>query len=376
MRRDIRHPVCPGNGPQSLSRDGVLAALSRILAASTLGLTLLPLWRTARGWVRIWDFPRGQIAGLGVLAQAGMLTWAHTRLGDRALTAVLGGTLLYQAAKILPYTPLYPPQVLPASDHRPERRIRLLMANVLQDNRRADLMLQAVRQAAADVVCLVETDDWWERAMRPLEREYAWTTKCPLNNAYGMILYSRLALTATATRFLVRPQVPSMRAVVRLRSGHEIVLYAVHPRPPLPQSPTYGRDAELVLVGREVARERKPAVVIGDLNDVAWSYTTTLFQRVSHTVDPRVGRGMFNTFHASHPLLRYPLDHVFHTRDFTLVELRRLSHTGSDHFPILVELAYTPSRKDTVEQPALTKADQARAEGILDDAREVGLRRR
>jgi endonuclease/exonuclease/phosphatase (EEP) superfamily protein YafD len=188
-----------------------------------------------------------------------------------------------------------------------------------------------------------------------------------------MLLYSRLPLKKVETRFLVRPEIPSMRAVVQLRSGYEIVLYALHPRPPLPNRPTYGRDAELVLVGREIDRERKPTIVIGDLNDVAWSYTTTLFQRVSHTVDPRVGRGMFNTFHASHPLARYPLDHVFHTREFTLVELRRLRHTGSDHFPILVELAYTPSRKHEMRKPVTTEADQSNAKEILDDACDAGL---
>ena len=35
-------------------------------------------------------------------------------------------------------------------------------------------------------------------------------------------------------------------------------------------------------------------------------------------VDPRVGRGMFSTLDADHPLARYPLDHVFHTGAFTL----------------------------------------------------------
>ena len=371
----------PGNSLDLLSnrsgtqprRERARAASSRVLAAIPVGLTLLPLWRTGRGWVRIWDFPRWQIAGLGVLAQACMLRWANTHPGDRALAAVLGGSLLYQAARILPYTPLYKHQVLPARDHRAERHIRLLMANVLQDNRRSDLMLQAVKEASADIVCLVETDDWWEREMRPLERDYQWVNKCPLENTYGILLYSRLPLTDSETRFLVEPQIPSMRAVVQLRSGQEIVLHAVHPRPPLPNSPTYGRDAELVLVGREIDRVRKPAIVIGDLNDVAWSYTTTLFQRISHTVDPRVGRGMFNTFHASHPLLRYPLDHVFHTRDFTLVELRRLRHTGSDHFPILVELAYNPARKDEMERPDTTEADKSNVEGILEDARDAGL---
>jgi endonuclease/exonuclease/phosphatase (EEP) superfamily protein YafD len=243
------------------------------------------------------------------------------------------------------------------------------MANVLQENRRSDLLLEAIAGADPDVVCLVETDGWWAEALRPLRARYPWWQECPIDNHYGMCLYSRLPLVASDVRFIVSGDVPSIRAVVRLRSGDEVSIYAVHPPPPLPGSPSYGRDGELVLTGLEIDRAQQPAIIVGDLNDGAWSYTTRLFQRLSHMVDPRVGRGMFNTFHAEHPLARYPLDHVFHTRDFSLRELRRLQYVGSDHFPILAELAFTPARKADVARREATKADLENAQEMVEDAR-------
>jgi endonuclease/exonuclease/phosphatase (EEP) superfamily protein YafD len=340
------------------------------MAAIPIVLTLLPLSRSGRGWVRIWDFPRAQIAVLGALAEVAMLRWASSHRADRTLTAALTAALLYQSARMAPYTPLYPRQVPSSVDPPPERCIRLLMANVLQENRRCDLVLAAIADADPDVILLVETDEWWAGALASLDRDYRWAERRPQDNHYGMLLWSRLPIEACELRFVVDPGVPSMRATIRLRSGDEVVVYAVHPPPPLPDSPSYGRDAELVLTGQEIAADGRPSIVIGDLNDVAWSHTAKLFRRVSHMVDPRVGRGTFSTFHAEHRLARYPLDHVFHTRDFTLNDLRVLRYTGSDHFPIVADLAFTPAAKQQVPRPEPTPSDRADAAEILDDARE------
>jgi endonuclease/exonuclease/phosphatase (EEP) superfamily protein YafD len=241
------------------------------------------------------------------------------------------------------------------------------------DNRRADGFLSFVRTYDPDLILAVETDHWWDEQLSVLERDYPFAIKHPLANTYGLHLFSRLELRSPEVRFLLEDDVPSMRTSVRLRSGDWIDFYGIHPRPPKPRQDTEERDAEILLVGKEVKANGRPAIVAGDLNDVAWSNTTRLFQRISGTLDPRVGRGMFNTVHASHPLARYPLDHVFHTREFTLVELRRLRRTGSDHFPILVELAYTPSRKHEMRKPVTTEADQSNAKEILDDACDAGL---
>ena len=317
----------------------MLAAIVRGLAFIPVALTLLPVSSVGRGWVRIWDFPRVQIAATGLLALSAMWRFSRCTLADRILTAGVAGSVLYQGKKIFPYTRLSPKEVRTVSNTDPARMVSLLTANVFMFNRDYHRMLAAIRDADPDVVCLVETDGGWEKALRALEATYPYSQKCPLENTYGMVLFSRLVLVRPHTRFLVRPDVPSIRAVLRLRSGDEVVLYCVHPRPPRPTRSSDGRDAELVMVAHEIDKDQRAAIILGDLNDVGWSYTTTVFQQISDTLDPRVGRGMYNTFNANNRLLRYPLDHVFHTRHFGVVKLARLRHVGSDHFPMLVELA-------------------------------------
>jgi endonuclease/exonuclease/phosphatase (EEP) superfamily protein YafD len=94
----------------------------------------------------------------------------------------------------------------------------------------------------------------------------------------------------------------------------------VHPTPPVPnENPrSTERDKELLLVADLAKASDLPVIVIGDLNDVAWSYTTELFLKMSGLIDPRRGRGFYNSFHAHYPFLRFPLDHAFISTDFKL----------------------------------------------------------
>ena len=99
-------------------------------------------------------------------------------------------------------------------------------------------------------------------------------------------------------------------------------------------------------MGRKAKESGKPTIVAGDLNDVAWSHTTGLFQKISGLLDPRIGRGFYNTFHARYPAIRFPLDHVFVSESFRLVRLEKLPDMGSDHFPMYVELSYEPQNRE------------------------------
>jgi len=227
-------------------------------------------------------------------------------------------------------------------------------------NRDAAALLAILREQDPDIILLAEPNVWWIEQCRPLEKSHPFTMLQPQSNTYGLALYSRFELVAPEVLFRVEPGVPSIRAGVRLPGGAVVELHAVHPRPPgiVPpgadeRNSSGPRDAELLLVAREVAERGVPALVVGDFNDVAWSHTTRLFQRLGHLLDPRAGRGLFNTFHAKHPLMRYPLDHVFHTRHFSLAGLERLPGFGSDHFPMFAALVFQP---DAAPPPAGTPA--------------------
>ena len=108
--------------------------------------------------------------------------------------------------------------------------------------------------------------------------------------------------------------------------------------------------------------------MLGDLNDVAWSRTNYLFQDISGLLDPRIGRGFYHTFHAKVPLLRFPLDHFFHSNHFRLVDFRRLGYFGSDHFPVYIRLSYEPDAERVQEQLSASKSEKEEADEKIEKA--------
>lgn len=324
--------------------------------------TAIPLLRKTDWWIRLFDFPRLQVTALGVVALA-LYPWVfeHSAVDYAVLAATLTATL-WQLHWVLPYTPLTRKQVMAARNPAPQETVSLLVANVLTPNRRAADLLRFIEDMDPDVVLTLESDGWWERQLAALEPHYPYRLKCPLDNLYGMHLYSRLELIDPQIRYLVEADIPSMHAELVLRSGHRLELHCLHPTPPSPtQNATSAeRDAELLIVGKAVRQGNRSAIVTGDLNDVAWSRTTRLFRKISGLLDPRIGRGLFSTFHAKYPFLRWPLDHLFHSDDFTLVSIRTLPYFGSDHFPILIKLQHEPRAEPHQEAPSPDSDDRSR----------------
>lgn len=300
---------------------------------------------------------------VALIVVADLLLRADANLGAHIGRAVLIVALLYQAYKIRPYTMLARKQVEQAGQSRSDSTLSLLLANVKMENRNAATLKKIVTDADADVILLVEADRWWQETLGCLAETHPFTVQQPQDNTYGMLLYSKLELVRPKVRFLVESDVPSIQTGVTLPGGTEVELYCLHPKPPVPQESDQSteRDAELMLVGKEVGKKDRPIVVFGDLNDVAWSHTTLLFQKTGGLLDPRIGRGFYNSFHAEYFFLRFPLDHFFHSAHFRLIDLRRLRYFESDHFPMYIRLSYEPDAKRQQQAPEPAPSDRAQA---------------
>lgn len=339
-----------------------------VLAVALLVVTLLGKLRLHDWWIRACEFPRVQIATLAVLIAILALWLAEDRLRGWVL-GLCAVVLVFQLYRILPWTRFWPLQVRPAEAGQEDRCVTLMIANVLTPNRNSEELIRQVRDRNPDVLLTLESDQWWGDQLDAAFGDWPTIIRVPLDNLYGMHLYSRLPLEEAEVKYLIQDDIPSIHGWLKLPCGDRVKLHALHPRPPSPSESeeSLWRDAELLLVGQQIREGGYPAIVAGDLNDVAWSRTTRLFCNVSGMLDPRRGRGMFNTFHAEHWYLRWPLDHAFTTEHFTLGDIKRLAPFGSDHFPILVTLCFRPSRSDEHEAP---EADSDEREEARENIRE------
>lgn len=314
-----------------------------IFSSLLIVCTLLPLIRHDYWIFRVFDYPRLQKLVLNLL---GIGFWAifyePGNIVDWIFIIALLANIIFLTSLIWPFTPFGKKQVLAVKQNKPEQSIRIMIANVLEDNTNHEGCLAEITKANPDIVILLETNKRWDEQTRELEHTYNHHVRVPLENTYGLLLYSKLKLEDTAVKYLVEEDIPSIHTRVILPCGQAVQLYAVHPTPPVPgeNERSTERDKELLLVADMAKASTLPVIVAGDLNDVAWSHTTELFLKMSGLLDPRRGRGFFNSFNAHYPFMRFPLDHAFTSRHFKLKKMNRLSNFGSDHFPIYLSMQF------------------------------------
>lgn len=137
----------------------LVTTLLVVLGALLVLTTVLPIVPSNDWWIRMWDFPRMQVAALlGLVLVAVPLTLNWRRRRTWGLVSAVAVALAYQLVWIWPHTPLHPVQVELTPYCPSDATVRLLTANVLMTNRQAEPLLEHVRRLDPDVVLLVETD--------------------------------------------------------------------------------------------------------------------------------------------------------------------------------------------------------------------------
>src|SRR5688500_12824469 len=125
-------------------------------------------------WVfKVMEYPRMQKLIL-ILLVVGFWTYFFPLEGWAPIVSfsLLCISVVYLMYKIIPYTQLSKREMKSTREMDPQNSFSIFSANVLQDNRQYDKMLEQIRSTDPDIVFLLETDSGWAQAMTVLKETY------------------------------------------------------------------------------------------------------------------------------------------------------------------------------------------------------------
>ncbi|CAM4114986.1 endonuclease/exonuclease/phosphatase family protein [Palleronia rufa] len=344
-----------------------------ITAAALLAVvgTIMPILPTHQWWIRAWDFPRLQIAIVGLIAlvlsplATPPLGWA---LGVPALLATL-----WQAVRIYPFSPFARTEMTLVSPNDSGSQVTLVSSNVEMPNERHGDVLRLIDDIDPDMLLLMEPNARWHAALKDRLAAYETVATEIRENYYGMIFCTRLKVHELDIVYLSHDDTPTLFAELETPAGQVFRVVGLHPRPPVPGNDTDDRDAEILFAARFAKKDDVPLIAVGDFNDAAWSSSSRTFKRVGEYLDPRVGRGMVASFDANRRWLRVPIDQLYVTKEVAVSEFRRGPHVGSDHFPLIarIDLDREAARRANGTPPKLPATERDEIDRIVDTYREA-----
>lgn len=327
-----------------------------------LPATGIPHW-----FFRTSDFIRLQSIGIQLILGVLLLIYEEEfTTFSWILLVLLAAAMLYQFLKVYKFSKLYPRKkpVFPS-----DGMISILAGNVLQTNTSYKKFIDQVNIYEPDLVLTMESNKDWENGLQELEKEYPYTVKVPEENFYGMHLYSKIELQDVSVKYQVEKGVPSIFFTIPINEHTNVFFACLHPAPPSPteNETSIERDAELMITGNYIRELDQPTVVCGDMNDVVWSRTTRLFKKMTGMIDPRIGRGFFPTYHAGYRLMRFPLDHLFHTKDLFVDTMIRTNYFDSDHFAMYYEICHKSKNNGRIK-PEMEQEEEEEVNELIEKA--------
>lgn len=238
------------------------------------------------------------------------------------------------------------PATLPSTD-RPT--LKLLSSNLNFSNQRTDLVAQLINDEQPDVVVLSEFTYTHQHQLHGLLTSFRHHWLQPRSDGFGIALLSNIPISKHSVIQLANVQTPQIE-VDLLWSGKTIRLLGLHLLSPEIPAGARGRNLQIkALIKRLNSATSIPQILLGDFNITPWS---------PYYADLLDSTGLLNTAaFASWPSvlgpLGIPIDHCLHTPELITDSKRRGPNVHSDHYPLIVELAWNsfPAKTTTNSSP-------------------------
>jgi endonuclease/exonuclease/phosphatase (EEP) superfamily protein YafD len=249
--------------------------------------------------------------------------------------AVAGGAAVVALAGFaLAWPSMTPPA--PVSAEAP--RFRVLLFNMWFGNRRPDDVARLLKRENADLVVVLESSLRSRKVLQQLANTYPYRFDCTASGC-DVVMFSRgrllpqvIARTSDVNRS------PYVTVATEL-AGCRMTLLATHLTRPFPHRPYESQREQAREIGSVVGGIAGAKLVLGDFNGAPWAYVVRTIETRGNV---RAVSGPGGTWPSVLPAqLRIPIDHVMAGPGLRFVSRLVLPGTGSDHVPVVVEVAVT-----------------------------------
>ncbi len=310
-----------------------------LLAPALLGVLAFALERVSLGWVPPLTTLAQIAPALGYASAAAAGLALCLRQNREAAASLAAAALLLLSG--------YHRADAPGSVLGAPRALRVMTLNLGDKWSEGPALARTLLAEDADVVALEELAPHHVPALAGLAELYPYRLLEPLGIA-GVGLLSKTPLDSGE---ILRddPDRPALRAALQF-DGRQLVVIVVHPRAWLGLLSRFSKDCDALLARAREAAAGAPALLVGDFNTTerSWLYRAIRDLGLANAWESR-GEGfgytfpVFRRYHGvpAPPFLR--IDHVFHTPDLVPLAIRVGEPLGSDHLPLICEIAWRPA---------------------------------
>ncbi|KKL91133.1 hypothetical protein LCGC14_1897760, partial [marine sediment metagenome] len=296
-----------------------ISRLVALLLLIMVAATVIPMVRADLWWVRMFDFPRMQIAA----ALAVLIVLYAVLAGWRGIVVTLLSlaALGVQLLALWPYQPFAGKMVESAAQCAKEDRLRVLMVNVQRSNEDAQQVMELARDKQPDIFLVLETNERWDRDLAPLGDLFPHKMQAIPKSAtyYGMHVYATHPIEDGEFLYPFGVQTPLFVGNIA-HPARTVEFLGIHPRPPQRGQPSTMRDAAVLTAARIARESGRVSIAAGDYNATPWEDTTRRALRIGGFLDPRQGRGPLVSFDAKSAWMKWPLDQIVFQPGLGLVE--------------------------------------------------------
>lgn len=248
------------------------------------------------------------------------------------------------------------PESTPASTALDAQTLTVMSLNLLQMGYPSTPLQTLITEYQPDVIVFQETAGATPRLQKFLSPQYPYEITPPSNQDADITIFSRRPILSaqkiTVPGLALGDHIPKNYWDVELEiAGVPVQLFAIHPASPRGPSRLEARQKYFAHLSNRMKTSSfsGPRMVVGDWNSPIWAEHFQSFLKVQNLKTKLAGILPQTTRYFLSPkfskLLGSKVDYIATTYDFNFEEVIIERNIGSDHFPLLAKLRFSPQNK-------------------------------